>query len=290
MSGVPDPTPIRVLALDIDGTLACRGDEVSSATRSALHRAHGQGLEVVIATGRRFRTTARVVENLGLPVATVSLGGALVREADGSRLHCRALSPEEFADVAALYRASGQTAVGQRDGHHDDGPDFVIDGALPWNGPTGRYAERNREHCEWRRDLASERRSDVIELCGFGPVGDLLAVADRVRARYPGRFEIQLLDLPPESSSGGGAFLEVRPAGTCKWTGLEVVLARRGFRPEEVCAVGDERNDVSMVTRAGLGVAMANGHPELLAVADRVAGRHDEDGLVELVEQLLAVR
>lgn len=280
---------IRLLALDIDGTLAWRSDEISPATRQALHEAHARGLEVVIATGRRFRTAERVVANLGLPVATVSLGGALVRDADGSRLHCRTLSPDQFADVAALYREAGQTAVGQRDGHHDGGPDFVIDGALPWNGPTSRYAEHNREHCDWRRDLASERRDDVIELCGFGPAEELQAVARRVHECHPGRFEVLILELPPGSSTAGGSFLEVRPAGTCKWTGLEVLLARRGLGAGEVCAVGDERNDLSMVTRAAWGVAMANGHPELLAVADWVTGRHDEDGLVAVVERLLAL-
>ena len=71
---------IRLMAVDVDGTLAHRGDEVLPATRDALHRAHREGVEVVIATGRRYRTARRVVEALGLEVAVVSLVDVLPRQ------------------------------------------------------------------------------------------------------------------------------------------------------------------------------------------------------------------
>lgn len=277
---------IRLLALDIDGTLAHRGDEILPATRAALQRARQAGIEIAIATGRRYRTTCRVIENLGFEVAAVTLGGTLVKEADGTTLHRRVLSPDEFADLMAVYREAGHAAIGQRDGHHDGGADFLLDGALPWNGWTARYADRNREYCEWHRDLAAQRREDIIELCGFGPEAELAAIETRVRTLHPGRFETVLLPLP-EARGSGGFFLEVRPAGSCKWTGLSVLLEVRGLAPEVVCAVGDERNDLTMVAAAGLGVAMGNAHPDLSEVADWVTGRHDEDGLVAVVERLL---
>ncbi len=278
---------IGIIALDVDGTLAWRGDEVSPGTREALHRAHGEGVEVVIATGRRYRTTRRVMEQLGLAVAAVSLGGALVKEADGRTLHRRTLSGAELRELASLYRELGITGIGQRDGHADGGPDFVIDGALAWNGWTSRYAERNREFCEWRRDLASEDRDDVIELCAFGPHAEAAAAEALVHERFPGRYATHILPMPDDASSGGGWFLEVRPPGVCKWTGLGALLDERGLPGEAVCAVGDERNDLTMIRGAGFGVAMANGHPEVQAAADWVTGRHDEDGLVAVVERLL---
>jgi hypothetical protein len=280
---------IRLLALDVDGTLAHRGDEILPATREALQRARSAGIEVAIATGRRYRTTRRVIENLGFDVASVSLGGTLVKEADGTTLHRRTLAPQELVDVLTLYREAGQAAIGQRDGHDDGGADFVLDGALPWNGWTSRYAEANREYCEWHRDLAAEGgRDDVIELCGFGPEAELASLEARVQELHPGRFETVLLPMPESSSTRGGFFLEVRPAGACKWSGLSVLLEDRGLVPQAVCAVGDERNDLSMVAGAGLGVAMGNAHPELSEAADWVTGRHDEDGLVAVVERLLA--
>ncbi len=65
---------IRLLALDVDGTLAARTDEITPRTRAALHRAWEAGIEIVIATGRRYRSTRRVITALGLPVRAVVLG------------------------------------------------------------------------------------------------------------------------------------------------------------------------------------------------------------------------
>ncbi len=274
---------IRLLALDVDGTLAQRGDEVSPATRRALHRAHEAGVEIVIATGRRYRTTRRAMASLGLELAAVSLGGALVKERDGRTLLRRALCAPDLREAAALFREQGLTPIGQRDGHADDGPDFVIDGALPWNPWTARYAEANREHLEWCRDLAVADRDDVIEVCGFGPEAEIAALVARVEERHPGRFSCQLMPLP----SREGFFAGVRPAGICKWSGLGRLLEDRGIDAGAVCAVGDERNDLSMVMAAGWGVAMGNAHGALREVADWVTGRHDEDGLVAVVERIL---
>ncbi len=281
---------IELLALDLDGTLAIRGDEVSPGTRDALHAASEAGVEVAIATGRRYRTTLRAVENLGLAAPVVCLGGALVKEADGELVERGVLSPGDFSLLAGFYREAGLSPIGQRDGHGDGGPDFVIDGTLPWNGATSRYAEANREFCEWRKDLASEARDDVIELCGFGSEEELRRLALRVERDAPGRFETQLMPLPQQHPSRGGFFIEVRPAGMCKWTGLQALMAKRGLSADALCAVGDERNDLTMVAAAGMGVAMGNAHEELAQIADWVTARHDEDGIVRVVERILALR
>ena len=106
---------IRLLALDVDGTLAARADEVTPKTRAALHRAHEAGIEIVIATGRRYRTTRRVIAALGLPVRAVVLGGALVKEEDGSTLHAANFDSAEFASLHDLARRSGHTIVCQLD-------------------------------------------------------------------------------------------------------------------------------------------------------------------------------
>ena len=85
---------IRMLALDVDGTLAVRGDEVSSATRAALHRAASANVEIVIATGRRFRTARRVVEAVGLPTPVVCLGGALIKSGAFATLNACCFEPD----------------------------------------------------------------------------------------------------------------------------------------------------------------------------------------------------
>jgi hydroxymethylpyrimidine pyrophosphatase-like HAD family hydrolase len=85
-----------------------------------------------------------------------------------------------------------------------------------------------------------------------------------------------------------GFFLEVAPVGVTKWSGVLHLAEKWGIAEDEICAVGDDRNDIPMIRGAGLGVAMGNAQPEVKAAADRVAPSHDEDGLVRVVDWLLA--
>jgi hydroxymethylpyrimidine pyrophosphatase-like HAD family hydrolase len=84
-----------------------------------------------------------------------------------------------------------------------------------------------------------------------------------------------------------GFMCEVAPAGVSKWTGVLHLADERGIAAAEICAVGDDVNDIPMVVGAGLGVAMGNAVPELKAVADRIAPCNNSDGLVEVVRWIL---
>lgn len=276
----------RLLALDVDGTLAWRGDEVLPATRRALHLAAAAGVHVAIATGRRYRTTRRVIDALGLPVPAVSLGGALVKDGRARTLHEVPFAAPELRAVVAALREAGLAPVGQRD-HADGGADFVVDGHPVWNGWTARYVEANRAHMLWSRDLLAEERSDVLVVGAFGERAVLERAERTVRARMSGACTTVVTPLPARSSSGGGCYLEVAGAGACKWQGLSRLAAHLRVAPEAICAVGDERNDLTMIRGAGLGVAMGNAPPQVQAAADHVTGRHDEDGLVAVVEHIL---
>jgi hydroxymethylpyrimidine pyrophosphatase-like HAD family hydrolase len=80
---------------------------------------------------------------------------------------------------------------------------------------------------------------------------------------------------------------EIAPAGISKWTGILRLAHERGIGAHEICAVGDDVNDIPMIVEAGLGVAMGNAVAELKSVADRVAPCNNSDGLVEVVKWIL---
>ena len=280
---------VRLLALDIDGTLAARGDEVSVRTRGALHRAADAGIEIVIATGRRYRTTRRVIASLGLDVRAVCLGGALVKERDGTTLQARPLSPEQFRGVTRALQASGQSAIVQRDSS-DGGADFLMDGARSWNGPTSRYMASNQDFAEWRADLATEARPDALVVGAYGPEEELLQAGRAAQAAFPGELFTVVTPLPASSENRGSYYLEIASSAVCKWQGLEALAGHLAIQTRAICAIGDQLNDLTMVRSAGLGIAMGNGHPDLKAAAQIVIGRHDEDGIADWVESHLEGR
>ncbi len=80
--------------------------------------------------------------------------------------------------------------------------------------------------------------------------------------------------------------VDVIPSAVNKWTGCQWVLERTGFRPEDSVAFGDGLNDLQMLQGVGLGIAMDNGHPDLKAVADRIAPALQLDGIARMLEEL----
>lgn len=279
---------IRLLALDVDGTLVRRGDEVGPRTRQALLRAHEAGLRVALATGRRWRRARGVAETLGLPVPVVCLGGALVKEEGGRTVDRSPFAPALLGEVVEALHAAGSSAIAQLEGG-EEGPDFVVEHRRAWNDWTSRYVTRNQSWTAWSRDLAGEGRDDVLVVGAFGPREELARAAAALGGDLAGRVVATLTPLPFD---GGplGHYLEVQPAHVSKWHGLCRLAAHLAVEEHAICAVGDERNDLAMLRAAGLGVAMGNAPDDVKAAAGLVIGRHDEEGVVDLVERLLEAR
>lgn len=82
--------------------------------------------------------------------------------------------------------------------------------------------------------------------------------------------------------------VDIMPRAVNKWTGCQWVLAQTGFRPEQAIAFGDGPNDIQMLRGVGLGIAMDNGHPDLKAIADRIAPALHLDGIATMLEELFS--
>ena len=111
----------------------------------------------------------------------------------------------------------------------------------------------------------------------------MLALERTLHEHLPDKIHTHVLRSPKYT----GFLCEMNPANVTKWSGIERLAAQWGIRHAEICAVGDDVNDIPMIRAAGLGVAMGNALPEVKAAADRIAPTHDEDGLVQVVQWLL---
>jgi len=270
---------INLLALDLDGTLVVEGHDVSTATRAALEELHSGEVEVVIATGRRFRTTQFVIENLGFPVFAVCHGGALIKQPNGKTLHHFSFSPEDVSALLELTRAAGMTLFGQRDSHDLGGPDFVLDHACPWNTHTQEYYDNNQP---WSHgdDLAAFSGA-LLNLGVFDTESALLQLSDRVTSQLGDRYNLTIVPNP-----SGTWYCEINQGDVDKWRGLSVLADHLNLEAEQICVAGDQVNDLAMMKAAPHAFAMANGSDELHQYATSVVGRNDEDGLLEVVDYI----
>lgn len=281
--GAPDcGKSIRLLAVDIDGTLVTGGDAVSPATRAALRLA-AERFALVLATGRRYRTTQQVIAALDLPLPAVCLGGALTKGADGRTLHATPFAAEDVAGLLHLARRRNLALVLQRDAHALGGADFVVDASLPWNAATQRYVDVGGSAGRTDPDIGGARCEDILMVGCFAEREPLAALEDDI-AGLAGAYETVLVP----SQKTPGWYLEVIGAGVSKWAALRHYAGGIGIRDDAICAVGDALNDLPMVRGAGFGVAMGNAHPAVKAAAAWTTGRNDEDGLVTLIDRLMA--
>lgn len=282
MGAADHGTSIRLLAVDIDGTLVTEGDVVSPATRAALHMA-AERFALVLATGRRYRTTCQVMAKLDLDLPAVCLGGALTKSAAGRTLHAAAFAADDIAGLLDLAQRRDLALVLQRDAHALGGADFVVDASLPWNAATKHYVDAAGMAGETVPDMGFGRYEDVLVVGCFGEREPLAVLEDDV-ARLGQAYETVLVP----SQKTPEWYLEIIAAGVSKWAALRRYAGRNGIDEEAICAVGDALNDLPMIRGAGFGVAMGNAHPAVKAAAAWTTGRNDEDGLVTLIDRLMA--
>ena len=268
-----------MLASDLDGTLLRSDGTVSPRSRAALRAAVDAGLLVAFVTGRPPRwldEIAEATEHLGV---AVSANGAVLYDLATERIIAsHPLLPEALAALTAQLRTAFphvQFAVEYGDSFAAE-PDYEHHWAI---NPTAHRQGRPIA-APVVAELASIISRPGVKLLAKdhgGAVDDVLASADLLLA---GRATVT------HSSSFG--LLEIAAPGVTKASGLAELAASHGIAPDEVAAIGDMPNDVSMLQWAGASYAVANAHGAALAAADEVLGSNDDDAVAVLIETLLA--
>lgn len=263
-----------MIASDVDGTLLDDDEILTPRTRAAVHAAVDSGAQFVLATGRPPRWIAPVVDQLGLAPMAVCANGAVLYDSAADRIvRSWTLLPEalaELADVAARLIPGAGLAVERvgRSAHDAATPQFV-------SSPGYEHAWLNPDNTEVSlTDLLS---APAVKLLIRKPQMRSSEMA-ALLAEHAGRHG----DLTFSTNNG---LIEVVPPGISKATGVDAVARPLGITAQDVVAFGDMPNDMPMLQWAGLGVAMGNANPEVMAVADEVTVPNSEDGLARVLER-----
>jgi Cof subfamily protein (haloacid dehalogenase superfamily) len=281
----------RILALDVDGTLLDPDGTLRPRTAAAVARAAEAGIRPVLCTGRRYRRARPIAVELGLNAPIVCNSGSIVKEpAHHGTLWRADFEPDLTADLAGLFEAHGHPAVTFTDRQPEEA-DFVVSGF-----PTGReyfddYVGQNRTHVEIRpggvfRIAAGDpdgAPESAFHVCAIGSRPEMLEFQRAVLDRLEGRVQTFVQRSPRYL----GTMCEVIRRDASKWAAVLHIAELWGVDPAEICAVGDDVNDVPMIRGAGLGVAMGHAPAEVIAAADLVTADHDGDGVAVFVDDVL---
>jgi Cof subfamily protein (haloacid dehalogenase superfamily) len=272
----------RLLAIDIDGTLVNSHHELTEATRAAVLRAKQAGVQVALATGRRYSRVLPLVEPLELNLPLITASGALIKRAeDHATIYRAEFAPGVLSQCLAMIDRAGYEAVVYAD-TFDQGFDYYCVTRNARRAEMLEFLDRNAG-CE-RPDphLITDPPSGAFALFAMATRDEMLALAQDLERQLPRQLYVHVLRSPRYS----GYMCEIAPAGVSKWTGVLHLAKAWNLSPEEICAAGDDVNDIPMIRAAGLGVAMGNALDVVKAAADRIAPSHDDDGLVQVVEWL----
>src|SRR5579863_3366928 len=278
----PSKPSIRLLATDIDGTLLNPQFQISEGDLAALRRAHGAGIEIVLVTGRRHTFAMPIATQLGFDLWLISSNGAVTRSLAGETFHCDLMPAATCRRLCeAMQEFRGNTVLT----FDQETKGAIVLEHLDELGPSiRRWLEKNMEYIEFVVPIEDALVRDPVQamFCGtMARMGEAMRALER--AGMEGKITMLRTEYPVRDLS----MIDVLNAECSKGHALERWAAHRGYRREEVMAVGDNHNDVEMLEFAGHPVIMGNACEELLGRGWTVTRGNDACGLAAAVELAL---
>jgi Cof subfamily protein (haloacid dehalogenase superfamily) len=271
-------TRVRLVALDIDGTLLRSDKTLSPRTREAVLRARRCGVRVVLVTGRRHPSARRVAEQLGEALPLVVHNGALVIE-DGRILRCFKLSRSVAARAIELGRERGVEPI-LHCGSRGEGL-LLVDASARPSGLVAYYLERARDELRQVERLSEAlAREEPIQVMFGGGRAAVEALHDALVAKLADAARIERTVYPETDF----ALVDVLDRRVGKAQALAFLCERWGITPQETLAIGDNWNDRLMLESAGRGLLMGNAPSELIQLGLPLLPTNDEDGVAHALE------
>lgn len=283
--------PIRLLALDLDGTLLNSRGRVSERNRNALEQARERGVRVAIVTGRRFRDARPTALELGLDVPVIAHNGALTKHA--RTLETVAVLPLPLSAARRsleVGRAAGADALLSDDHEglgvlvydHLSGDNYAAQLYVNWarriHGENGQEAVRQVASLEEFLD------HEPVHLAFSGGCAKMKAL-ENVLVEELG-ITVKIFSTTYQDKDF--TLLDIVHPGVSKGVGVAAAAAELGVLREQVMAVGDNLNDLEMLHYAGTGVVMKNAETSLHEIKGLYAtGTNDEDGVALAIERFI---
>ncbi|MEI1423235.1 Cof-type HAD-IIB family hydrolase [Bacillus cabrialesii] len=285
---------MKLIAIDLDGTLLNSKHQVSLENENALRQAQLDGIEVVVSTGRAYFDVESIFEPLGMKTWVISANGAVIHDPDGRLYHQETIEKqraydilswlesenyyyEVFTDSAIYTPQNGRELLEiELDRFRSANPEADL--PVLKQAAEVQYSQSGFAYIDSYQELfESDRPIDFYNILGFS------FFKEKLEAGW-NRYEHDE-DLTLVSSAEHNFELSARKAS--KGQALERLAARLNIPLEETAAVGDSLNDKSMLESAGKGVAMGNAREDIKAMADAVTLTNDEHGVAHMIKNLL---
>ena len=272
-----DSLKYKMLVTDMDYTLLNKEKKVSDRNREALRRAMEKGVHMVVATGRIYTSARIYAKLLGLDTPIIASNGALIKDASKT-IFRDILSQDTVREMLRLCHKYGvychffteNTIYSEK----------LINVSLrytEWNKYMGEEDQVKIRIVDDGEEIVEAAKSEVLKAVVFDDDDE------KIQKLRDGIMETGIVSVSQSMKHN----LEVMNKGVNKGNAVRILAQMYGINREEIIAIGDNENDISMIEYAGLGIAMGNAEELLKRAADHVTGDYQEDGVAEAIEKFI---
>lgn len=262
--------PIKLIAVDVDGTLLDSNHELSPRGEAALRKAIAQGVEVVLATGKTRNSTVQLIEKLGLNAHGIYLQGVTIYDADGKIQWQQTLDPAVARQIITFAEDRGFSMIAYNGTRMlmRSSNEKIYDGMVKYHEPLPETVGSLQNIIN---DLP------IHKLIALGEPAAIKALRWQLNQQVGGRARLVQAGVPE--------MVEILPPNASKGTALRQLLKILRLSADSVLAIGDAENDIEMIQLARIGVAMGNAPQFVKDAADDVTASNDEDGFAQALEK-----
>lgn len=276
--------PIRLLALDIDGTLLDPQFKITPQNLAALHAAHAAGVEIVLATGRRHDYALPVAQELGVPCWLISSNGALIRSSAGETFYFDRLPVATAAKLIGHMDAFRGHAVLTFDRQSSNA--LVLERFEELNQSISRWIQVNAQFIQYVSPLEKALTEDPIQAMYCGRVARMEEAQQRLAEAD---FLHEIAILKTQYDHRDLCILDILNQGCSKGHALRRWAEEHAIPREQIMAIGDNFNDLEMLEFAGLAFVMENASQELKQSGWRVTASNAESGVAQALQEVLGL-
>lgn len=268
----------KLVAIDMDGTLLNSKGSISDRTRQAIYDASKKGVYIVLATGRILKSAVNHAIELNLNRPIISSNGAVIVDENQNIIYQKPMKSQSVKKI---------TEIGESENiyfHFYDDDSFYsniyIEEVL--NFYNSEESKKNGNEIKFNvfDDVNEIIRNKDINVYKFLFLDDDRSKLDKLKVRLKDIQDISIC-------SSWGNNLEVMDRDVSKGNGLKYLCNKLNISAENVIAIGDNENDISMLKYAGLGVAMGNGVEKAKSISDLITSTNDEDGVAKVIEKYI---
>jgi len=274
--------PIRLLAIDIDGTLLNPQFEISPVDMAALRRVHQEGVEVLLVTGRRHTFALPIALQLGFDLWLISSNGAITRSLGGETFHRDLLPATTCLILCREMKAFRGNTVLTFDTESRGA--IVLEHMDELNSSIQRWLEKNLQYIDFVIPIENSITRDPVQAMFCGPIARMHQALDSLAS---GSVSNHVTVLRTEYPVRDLSIVDVLNQGCSKGHALERWASYRDIPREQVMAIGDNYNDVEMLAFAGLPFIMGNASDELRGHGWAVTRSNADHGVAYAIEQVM---